>query len=270
MPIRGGWLLMIGSLLAAAPGRGAELKKDTIDAFDRYVAAAEERLQPRFRGDRFLWSDEAPENRQHVSQGQIVVQPAQNRGITEIKGGLVHDWMGAVLIRSTTLAKTIAVVQDYARHADIYRPEVAKAEIRSRRGNEFDVYMRIVKSKLFLTDVLNTEQEIRFVPIDDKRIYSRAYSTRIAEVTDAGKSNEHELPPGKDRGLLWRMVGYWFFEERDGGVYVECEAISLTRDVPLGMGKLFGPIVRSMPAESLRISLEHTRSGVPALSSDPP
>jgi hypothetical protein len=130
--------------------------------------------------------------------------------------------------------------------------------------------MRIVKSKLFLTDVLNTEQEIRFVAIDEKRIYSRAYSTKIAEVSDAGKSSEHELPPGKDRGLLWRMIGYWFFEERDGGVYVECEAISLTRDVPLGMGKLFGPIVRSMPAESLRISLEHTRSAVAAATADHP
>jgi hypothetical protein len=270
MPIRGGWLLLIGSLLAVGPGGAAELKKETIDAFDRYVAAAEERLQPRFRGDHFLWSDDVDSQRQQVSQGTVVIEPAQNRGITEIKGGLIHDWMGAVLIRPTTLAKTLSVVQDYARHVEIYRPEVARAGIRSRHGNDFDVSMRIVKSKLFLTDVLNTEQEIRFVPIDGRRIYSRAYSTRIAEVTDAGKSNEHELPPGKDRGLLWRMIGYWFFEERDGGVYVECEAISLTRDVPLGMGKIFGPIVRSMPAESLRISLEHTRSAVAASSGDSP
>jgi hypothetical protein len=255
-------LVPLALLSLAAGGRAAELKKETIDAFDHYVALTEERLQPRFRGDHFLWSDEASERRQQISQGSIVVQAAQNRGITEIKGGLIHDWIGAVFIPSATLSKALTVVQDYSRHKEYYKPEVAEAEIRTRQGNDFKVYMRIVKSKMFLTDVLNTEHEIHFVPVDEKRAYSRSYSTKIAEVSDAGKSSEHELPAGKDRGLLWRMIGYWFFEERDQGVYVECEAISLTRDVPLGMGKLFGPIVRSLPAESLRMSLEHTRNAV--------
>ena len=45
---------------------------------------------------------------------------------------------------------------------------------------------------------------------------SRSYSTRISEVSDPGKPTEHELAVGKDRGLLWRVNGNWFFEERDG------------------------------------------------------
>src|SRR5579863_2283903 len=148
-------LVLLTSLFGAMEARAVELKKDTIDAFYHYVASTEERLQPRFRGDHFLSSDDTSELRQQLSQGVVVIQPAQNRGITEIKGGLIHDWMGAVMIRSTTLAKTVAVVQDYSRHKEIYRPEVAQAEIRRRQGSNFDVFMRIVKSKLFLTDVLN-------------------------------------------------------------------------------------------------------------------
>ena len=154
------------------------------------------------------------------------------------------------------------MAQDYGRHKEIYKPEVAGALIRSHVGNDFAVFMRIVKSKLFLSDVLNTEQEIHFVPVDGKRVYSRDYSTRIAEVTDPDRPGERELPVGKDRGLLWRLYGYWFYEERDGGVIVECESITLTRDVPFGMGKLLSPIVHALPAESLRKGLESTRKAV--------
>jgi hypothetical protein len=95
-------------------------------------------------------------------------------------------------------------------------------------------------------------------------VFSRAYSKRITEVSNPGTSSEHELPVGNDRGLLWRLNVYWFFEERDHGVYMECEAITLTRDVPFGAGKLFSPIVQSVPAESLRTTLEQTRKAVEA------
>jgi hypothetical protein len=88
-----------------------------------------------------------------------------------------------------------------------------------------------------------------------------AKSTRIQEVANPGKGDEQLLPEGHDRGLLWRLYGYWFYEERDGGVYVECESVTLTRDVPLGMGAVLAPI-RNVPGESLRSSLDHTRQAV--------
>jgi hypothetical protein len=123
----------------------------------------------------------------------------------------------------------LAVVQDHTRHSEISKPEVASALVRSHSGGDSTVYMRIIKSKFFLSDVLNTEHDIHFIPIDPKHVYSCAYSTRIAEVNDPGSPKERELPVGKDRGLLWRLYGYWFYEERDGGVFVECESVTLTR-----------------------------------------
>jgi len=39
----------------------AELKKETIDEFDRYVSAVEERINQRYNVERFLWSDELPQ-----------------------------------------------------------------------------------------------------------------------------------------------------------------------------------------------------------------
>lgn len=252
-------------LISSVPVCAAELRKETVDAFDRYVADLEARLEPRWHGSGFLWSDSLPQ-RDQLARGATLIEPARGNGNTEIKGGMIQDWAGAIFIPSANLPSVLAVVQDYPHHNEIYKPEIASALVRSHTGNDFTVYMRIVKSKLFLSDVLNTEHEIHFVPIDSKRVYSRAYSTRIAEVSEPGKPNERELPVGKDRGLMWRMYGYWFFEERNGGVVVECESVTLTRDVPFAMGKLLSPIVHGLPAESLRIGLESTRKAVLNLS----
>jgi hypothetical protein len=117
--------------------------------------------------------------------------------------------------------------------------------------------------------VFNIEREIRFVPVDAGREYSRSYSQRIAEVSDPGKPGEHELPVGQDRGFLWRIYSYWFFEERDGGVYLNCEAITLTRDVPLTMRALFGPMIQDLPGESVRTSLEQTRRAILSSAAKP-
>ena len=254
-------VILAAILVALNTATAADLKKETVDAFDRYVSEVENRLEHRWHGEGFLWSDSRPQKDQ-LQRGAILVEPSHGNGTVELKGGLIQDWTGAIFIPSTNLAAVLAVVQNYDHHGEIYKPEVARAQVRSHNGNDFSVYMRIVKAKLFLSDVLNTENEIHYAALDGKRVYSRAYSTRIAEVHDPGRPDERELPVGKDRGLLWRLYGYWFYEERDGGVVVECESVTLTRDVPLGMGHLLAPIIHGLPAESLKKGLESTRSAV--------
>lgn len=110
--------------------------------------------------------------------------------------------------------------------------------------------------------VLNTNHDVRYFPLGPARLHSRSYSTRIAEVADAGKPGEHEMPVGQDHGFLWRLYSYWRFQERDGGVYVECQAISLTRNVPTGLGWLIEPIIRNLPRESLANTLTATRQAL--------
>jgi hypothetical protein len=248
--------------LIAESAFAADLTQATVDAFERYIAATENRLEPRFRGYQFLSADETPEWRQQLKRGVVVIHPTQNSGLVAIQGGLIQDWTGAVFIPNASLKRALSIVQDYEHHKDFYKPVVADAKIRSRTGDDFQVYMRIVRAKLLLSDVLNTEHEIRFTTVDSHRVYSRAYSSRIAEVTDAGKPGEHELAVGKDRGFLWRIYGYWFFEESDGGVYVTCQSITLTRDLPFALGKILGPIIRDLPGESVRNSLEQTRRAI--------
>ena len=68
------------------------------------------------------------------------------------------------------------------------------------------------------------------------------------------------MPAGRDRGFLWRLNSYWAFNERDGGVYVECEAISLSRSIPSALAWLLDPMVRNLPKEFLGDTLTATRA----------
>jgi hypothetical protein len=79
-------------------------------------------------------------------------------------------------------------------------------------------------------------------------------------VANAGTAEEKEEPVGQGGGYLWRLNSYWRFEERDGGLYIECESISLTRGIPYGLGWVVGPFVTSLPRESLEFTLTTTRN----------
>ena len=105
---------------------------------------------------------------------------------------------------------------------------------------------------------------MRYFPLDATHCYSRSVATRIAEVVNPAQPDEHEKPVGHDGGFLWRLNSYWRFEEKDGGVYVEVESISLTRDIPMGLGWLIKPFVTSIPRESLQMTLGSTRSAAEA------
>ena len=94
------------------------------------------------------------------------------------------------------------------------------------------------------------------------RAHSRSSAIRVAEVENPGKSDEREKTPGDDGGYMWRMETWWRMVEADGGVYLQSEAASLTRDLPAGVGWMVGPFVNSIPKDTLTFTLEATRKAV--------
>ena len=254
--------LLAGVFAAAGACFAVDLSPETIAAFDRYVAAAEAKMEPRFRGERFLGEGDSAAWRQQLRNSPAIATPAAGNGVISVKNGLVQDWTGAIFVPGATLRHAMSVAQDYERHKEYYKPEIADAKVRSHTGDRYEVFLRIVKSKLWISGVFNSEHEIQFTNVDSRRTYSRSYSRRIAEVADAGKKSEHELKPGHDRGFFWRLYSYWFFEESDGGVYVSCRGITLTRDLPFALDRLMSPILKELPGESLRNSLEQTKKAI--------
>jgi len=265
-------LLAAGLLAAQVPDVvSAELKPSTVEAFSRYVSLTEARIEKQVADPRnFLYVDQLPESRRsHVlselKQGRIFMERLVTRdasgGEIDAPSGLIHHWAGDVFIPGASLPQVLDLVEDYNHHQEVYKPEVVHSRLISRDGNDFKIFYRLVKHKV-ITVTLDTEHDVRYTRVDDSHWYSRSVSTRIAEVADAGQPDEHEKLVGHDGGFLWRINSYWGFVERDGGVYVECESISLTRDIPTGLGWMVGPFVSSIPKESLEHTLGSTRSAV--------
>jgi hypothetical protein len=127
----------------------------------------------------------------------------------------------------------------------------------------FEISLRLLKKKI-ITVVLDTDHDVRYSAVEAKRWFCRSYTTRIAEVEDAGTEKERVLQPDTGYGFLWRLYSYWKFDEKKtgDGVHIECRAISLTRDIPLGLGWIIEPIVRKLPQESLVHTLECTRKAL--------
>ncbi len=248
----------------AQTAKPVQLKPQTVGAFDGYVREAEARMdqKPHGKGP-FLWSDVSSERVQLVRGGQVVAQFWANQGPVKVPSGLIHDWIGAAFIPATNLKKTLALVQDYDNHKNIYKPEVIASRLISHRDNNFQIYLRLLKKKI-MTVVLDTDHDVHYRSLDRTRWTCRSYTTRVAEVENAGSPEETVLPPDTGHGFLWRLYSYWRFQERESGVYIECRAISLTRDVPLGLGWIIEPIVQKLPRESLINTLEATRQALHA------
>jgi hypothetical protein len=240
------------------------LRQPTLKSFGTYIRDAQAGMEPTLRvSGAFLWSETNSQRAQQVRDGQIVAEFWSGRGPFKVPGGLIHDWIGAAFIPHTTIEKTLALVQDYNEHKNIYKPEVIASKLISHHGNDFQIYLRLLKKKI-LTLVLDTDHEVHYRFLDPTRWICRSYTTRIAEVENAGTSEENILPPDTGHGFLWRLYSYWRFQQREGGVYLECRAISLTRDVPFGMGWIIEPIIQKLPRESLIHCLESTRQALHA------
>ena len=261
----------LAAWLAVPPSVGAvELTQKTIEVFDHYVSLSEARMAAQdSSGAAFLWVERLPELRQgealsELRHGGVVIERLEmleNGKPLAAPHGLIYHWIGTVFILGATLRQTLAVIQDYDHHQHYYKPDVMRSKILMHDGNDFDVSVRFYKRKI-ITVVMETEHNVHYTPLDAKHEKSVSHSTHIHEVENPGESGEKLKPEGNDRGFLWRIYSYWRFEEKDGGAYVECQSISLTRDIPGLVARFIRGYVERVPRESLRFTLDSTRAEV--------
>jgi hypothetical protein len=254
--------------VGTGPGlQAAELEPRTIQAFDRYTRLTEARIERELTGGGpVLWVDLQPEPERaalhrELAAGEIVVRRLETQDAGEdisIPGGRVHHWLGIAFIPKATLSDTIAMVQSYERYPEIYRPNVRQARTLSRDGSRFTVSMQLFMKKI-VSVVLNTQYEVDYRPLGPTRMFVPSRATRIAEVEDPDTPGAREKPVGRDSGFLWRFNNYCTFEQRDGGTFMQCESLSLSRGVPLAVAWLIGPFVTGVPRESLTFTLTSAR-----------
>lgn len=259
--------LILTSTLSAV---GAELQKRTLDVFNRYVQLTEARINSELNAEGpYLYPDFLPMQRRaaeyaKLKDGETLIQRMETRDAgnkISAPDGMIHHWLGVVYIPGVTLNQTLALVQDYQNHQKYYTPDVQQSRLISHNGNDFQIFYRLKRHKV-VTVVLNTNYDVHYGTVSATRVSSRSYSTRITEVADPGEKGEHEKRVDDGTGFMWRLYTYWHFEQRDGGTYVQCEAVSLSRDIPTGLGWMIGPFVESVPRDSLQFTLERTRAAL--------
>lgn len=268
------WLpVLIFALECCAAGFAAELKPKTADAFDKYVAATEQRMTVELQsGGRFLYPDAPSSSRsaemtdayRRLKSGEILIVRQETRlngKELEVPDGLVHHWVGIVFIPGANLEQVLGVAKDYDHRAELFKPEVIAAHTIWHQDDDYRIFMRLFQRR-FTTVAFNTEYAIHWGQVDPQKIFCDSKSTRVAEVKDAAHPDGPEEPVGEGHGYLWRLNTYWRFEEKDGGVYVQLEALSLTRDIPYGLGWLIKPLVTKIPKQSLDRALGRTREAV--------
>lgn len=257
--------IFLMALGPAAPGliTAAELTPRALEAWDHYTRDADGHMQARLEtGQPFLSSDESAAQRARLRAGEIVAVPGDGAGAHIVPDGLIHDWFGAIFIPNAKLQAVLAVVHDYDHYKEYYRPTVAdsKTLVRTQSAQNFSMLWR--RKVLFVDAALQSQYESRDFVVDQRRWYSIAASTRVQEIEHYGEQAEHLLPPDQGNGFLWRVHSIARYQERDGGVYVELEAIGLTRNIPASLRWLVKPLVARLARDSVTTSLEQTREAV--------
>ena len=255
-------LALFALFTAPARSNASELKEQTLAEWNDYVHSACLRPEERGQDSPFLRVSEVPERRDRARAGEIIVWREGDRERARVSHGVIHDWAGVVFIPKVTIADVFAVARDYDHYGEIYKPAVSEARGRGSEGDDDSYSMLLVQKVLFVTAALQGEYETQYSQVDAKHWYSISQSTRLQAVEGFGQADMRVLPPDRGPGFIWRLYSFTRFEESDGGVYVEVEAMALSRDVPTMLRWLVDPVVDHLPKDSLRETLEKTRNAV--------
>ncbi|MGA7413189.1 MAG: hypothetical protein WBW33_22125 [Bryobacteraceae bacterium] len=241
----------------------ASLEPTTSEAWENYVDSASKRMEQRLRpGSAFLWVDEVPERLARVRAGETVLSPVGPEVPKRVPSGLIHDWVGAVFIPNVTLKDVLQVARDYGRYKELYQPTViaSKAIATTEAKDRFS--MVLISTSYLPKTALDADYESCYVHVDDRRAYSVTRATRIQEIEEYGSPNPQILREGEGNGIIWKLFSITRYFERDGGVYLEFEAIGLSRDIPASLRWIVEPIVRRISRGSLSTSLQQTAQAV--------
>lgn len=257
------------TLLSAAPDLVAvQLQPKTLAAFDRYVTVTEARIATELDGRKpFLWVNNLAgaaktDAMARLMRGEVI--PARletwDKGKRiDVDGGLIHHWIGSVLLPGVSLAKARAVVERYDQYPRVLGPMVQRAKVLHHTGDEFLVQMRTSMTKLIVTVVIDADYRVAYRTINSSKLYTKSVAENVFEVQSAGQTGERKVQGDKSGGFLWRLNTYCSFEEIQSGTIEQCESISLTRGIPLLAKPFVGPFVNSIPRETLEYTLSHVR-----------
>ncbi len=280
--VRRAWILVLLLFLPSLKAAAEQLQPKTLKAWETYVPLTEQRIQAevnngkRFLATDFLGQPESQAARALLRSGRVYIRKMATTATSRlapfaatagdqdgkpirVESGMIHHWLGGIFLPGARLDALLPWIQDYDHHSKYFQ-EVERSRLVAREGDVFRIFYRLRRKKI-ITVYYNSEHTVVYRRHSPTRVSSRSFTTRIAQLEDAGTPAEKEKPVGNDSGFLWRLNSYWRFREEDGGIYVECESLSLSRSIPAGLAWLIRGYVESVPRESLENTLTSIRDG---------
>lgn len=251
-------------LFVLAPGCAvAEAPAAAVSTFNSYVGAVESRLAQQHRSsDAFLATVASdPQKQMRRRRGELIVERV-TPSATDLPGAMLHHWRGTAFAAGAKAADFERLMRDFNGYPQHFAPQVLQARVLMQhddrlQGDRLQATMRVRQTHV-ITVVMDTTYDIAYGRLDEQHGYSISRSTKVEEVDAPGTAGERALSADEEHGFLWRLNTYWSYEERDGGLYMQIESVSLTRSIPRGLGWAVGPFVESVPRESLEFTLRST------------
>jgi hypothetical protein len=201
------------------------------DPFDSYAQAVESRLA-----------------RQRQSPATFLAPSSAPIECLSPPGNL-HHWRGTAFVPNAKAADFDRLLRDFPGYPKYFAPQVLETKLLSD-GDPTKIHMR-VRQKHVITVVLDITYDVTVGQTDPQHRYSTARSTRITEVDTT-----------ENHGYLQRLNNYWSYEERDAGLYLQIESISMSRAIPLGLEWMIRGYVESIPRDSLEFTLNAVRKAL--------
>lgn len=261
--VRSGWMAGTIALLLCigSPSGCSQAPASAVRAFEQYTAKVDGRLAQQHRSaDRFIASAGSKSAAQ-LRQGELIIERLSPSGDADPPGALLHHWRGTAFVAGATVDDFERLMKNVGTYPQYFSPQVVRAQILTPYSgaipDRFSVSMRL-RQKHVITAVMDTTYDVAFDRVDARHAYSISRSTRIDEIAAPGTSRERVLAAAEEHGFLWRLNTYWSCEERDQGLYMQIESISLTRAIPTGLVWALRPYMDSVPRDSLQFTLGAT------------
>ena len=249
--------LLLLTLFAAVPFcHASEPTPLALSAFNSYISSVESRLARQHRSPNdFIAPIASPAQSEiRLRRGELNIEQLTPSMTLDLPGAMLHDWRGTAFAAGAKAADFERMMKNFSAYPQYFSPQVVQARVLSHDGDRFQTSIR-VRQQHVITVVMDTAYEVTFGRLDAQHGYSISRSSRISEIGSPSTRNERPLKPSEQHGFLWRLNTYWSYEERDGGLYMQIESVSLTRSIPAGLGWAIGPFVTSVPRESLEFTL---------------
>lgn len=217
----------------------ARLDAGSLAIFQDYTSKFEEKVSAQFASTGKLWiDDDHSGKRRDFEAGKPVVEARQNQ---DIKNCSIHHYSGAIRVLGAKITQVNRVMQDYDNYKNYYKPDIARGSaIRQPDSTPEDEHYQ---SRLFLTEStfgINVAYDARYDShyrrLDANHWVSRSTTLSIRELQDGKRLDGALFPEGEDHGFLWRTNTYWYARERDGGLDLQLDSMTLSRTAPTGFG----------------------------------